>query len=330
MARDAVLEVLDPGLLLSVQDAGRPGMASEGVTRGGAADRHSLAVANALVGNPSDAAGVEATLLGPTVRALAPVTLGLGGTMAAAVLESGERVTPGSTVTLRAGDALSLEPATGARGYLAVPGGIDVPIVLGSRSTALGGGFGGLEGRALRAGDRLASAEDRTIPPGHWPGMPSPGIVSSAHPLHVLPGPHTAELGGDAIDALLATPWTVSPTTDRVGLRLDGDAIPDTPLADLASHGVVAGAIQVPPDRRPIVLFVDHQPTGGYPVIAVVISADLDRLGQLAPGAPVWFERTTHEEARAALQAQDDAFADALAQLRDAVRWDELWRGAGA
>jgi allophanate hydrolase subunit 2 len=205
-----------------------------------------------------------------------------------------------------------------------------VPLVLGSRSTALGAGFGGLDGRALRAGDRLAAAEDRMIAHAHWPGVPAPDPVAPHRPLRVLPGPHGAELGPEVFDAFLATAWTVSTTSDRVGLRLDGDPVPDPPPAELASHGVIAGTIQLPPDRRPIVLLVDHQPTGGYPVIGVVITADLDRLGQLAPGAAVSFERTTPEEARAAIEAQDDSFADALAQLRDAARWDDLWRGAGA
>ena len=330
MARDPVLEIVDPGLLLSIQDGGRTGLTAEGVTRGGAADRHSLAVANVLVGNPPDAAALEATLLGPTLWALAAVTLGLAGTMAGAVIETGERVGPGSTVTLRAGDTLALEPATGARAYLAVPGGIDVPVVLGSRSTALGAGFGGLDGRSLRAGDRVAAADDRTCTPAHWAGVPAPDPVSAAHPLRVLPGPHMLLVGRPALDAFLATAWTVSSTSDRVGLRLDGDPIPGGPAAEVASHGVVAGTIQLPPDRQPIVLLVDHQPTGGYPVLAVVITADLDRLGQLAPGAAAWFEWTTPEAARAAVLDRDDVFAAALAQVRDAARWDDLWRGAGA
>jgi biotin-dependent carboxylase-like uncharacterized protein len=330
VTRDAVIEIVDPGLLLSIQDGGRPGLAAEGVTRGGAADRHSLAVANALVGNPPDAAALEATLLGPVVRALVPVTLGIAGTMAGAVTGTGERAAPGATVSLRAGDSLAMEPATGARGYLAVPGGIGVPPVLGSRSTALGAGFGGLEGRALRAGDRLAAAADPTIAHAHWPGTPAPDPVSPGSPLRVLPGPHAADLGPRAFDSLLATAWTVSPTSDRVGLRLEGDPIAAMAAAELTSHGVIAGTIQLPPDRRPIVLLVDHQPTGGYPVIAVVITADLDRLGQLAPGAAAWFEPTTQDQARAALEERDTAFQAALAQLRDAARWDDLWRGAGA
>ena len=193
--------------------------------------------------------------------------------MAGTVTETGERVVPGSTVTLRAGDTLALEPATGARGYLAVPGGIDVPVVLGSRSTALGAGFGGLDGRALRAGDRLAPAEDRTIPHAHWPGVPAPVTVSATNPLRVLAGPHAADLGagcarrvprdGPGPSARRATAWGCASTATRS---------PAPRPRSSSSHGVVAGTIQLPPDRRPIVLLVDHQPTGGYPVLAVVIT----------------------------------------------------------
>jgi allophanate hydrolase subunit 2 len=153
MARPYVLEVVEPGLLTSIQDGGRPGLTAEGVTRGGAADRWSLAVANALVGNPPDAAALELTVAGPTLQPLRAVTVGLAGTIGGRISSSGLAIAPGAAFTLQPGDTLHLDgPVTGARGYLAIPGGIDVPAVLGSRSTALGAGFGGFEGRALRAG----------------------------------------------------------------------------------------------------------------------------------------------------------------------------------
>ncbi len=331
--RVPVLEVLDPGLLLAVQARGRPGLATEGVTPGGAADGWSMAVANALLGNDLGAAVLEATLLGPTVRALAPVTVAIAGTMPGRVVGTGQPVPPGSSVTLAAGEDLALEAAVdGARGYLAIPGGIDVPVVLGSRSTALGAAFGGLEGRALRAGDRLGARPAATlvVPGAHWPGPPSPPRVTTTSPLRVLAGPHAAELGPDALRALVDGAWTVSPAGDRVGLRLAGRPLPGLATGELASHGVVTGAVQVPPDGMPIVLLVDHQPTGGYPVVAVVITADLPRLGQLAPGAPVAFRLVTTVDARAALARTDAAFADAHAHLREAAGWDELWRGAGS
>ena len=329
-----VLEVIDPGLLLAVQDGGRPGRSSEGVTRGGAADPWSLAVANCLLGNAPDAAALEATLLGPTVRALAAVTVAVAGAMSGRVDRTGERVAPGASVTLATGQELVLQPTgEGARGYLAVPGGADVPLVLGSRSTALGAGFGGFEGRALLPGDRIAAvgapdAGRRTrafvLPRARWPGDAVPARVTATAPLRVLPGPHAEALGPDALPSLVAQAWTMSSASDRVGIRLEGATLRASATGELASHGVVTGSVQVPPDGRPIVLLVDHQPTGGYPVVAVVITADLGRLGQLAPGTPVRFQEVTPDDAREALVQSDTAFASSLALLREGVGWDEL------
>ncbi|MEO5965186.1 MAG: biotin-dependent carboxyltransferase family protein [Candidatus Limnocylindrales bacterium] len=344
-AADAVLEVIDPGLLTSVQDLGRPDRGPEGITRGGAADTWSLAVANALVGNDAGAAALECTLLGPVVRALRAVTVGIGGTMAAHVVETGMLVRPGASVILEEGWTLALEsPGTGgARGYLAVPGGIAVPVILGSRSTALGAGFGGFGGRALRAGDRLtvAAPPDRRTPPAaRWPGEPAVG----PGPVRILPGPDAIELPEDALAdqplvdgaladgalaRLIAGPWLVNHASDRVGLRLDGPTLPRRLSGERASHGVVAGTIQLPPDGRPIVLLVDHQPTGGYPVLGVVIQADLPVLAQLAPGASVDLRLVTPGDARQALAERSLAFDAGVSALREAARWDDLWQGAG-
>jgi biotin-dependent carboxylase-like uncharacterized protein len=328
MARGPVLEVLDPGLLLTVQDGGRDGLAAEGITRGGAADTWSLAVANVLVGNPPDAAALEATVLGPTLRALRRVTVGLAGRMAARVAETGAVVAAGTSVLLAPGHTLVLDPAAGgARAYLAIPGGVDVPVVLGSRSTAIGAGFGGHEGRPLRTGDILATNAEYTAPlPTSWSGDPAPGPVTPASPLRVIPGPHASDA---ALAALASAPWVVTATSDRVGLRLDGGRVPVASNGELASHGVVVGSIQVPPDGMPIVLLPDHQPTGGYPVVAVVITADLARLGQLGPAARVGFAPTTSDDARLALRSMDGAFGGAAGALREAAGWDALWQEAG-
>jgi antagonist of KipI len=331
MAGIEVLEVVEPGLLTTVQDGGRPGLAGEGVSRGGAADPWSLAVANALVGNPPDAAALELTLIGPTLRVLRAVTVGLAGTVGGRALGTAgtpATVSPGAAVTLRPGEELHLDGApAGARGYLSVPGGIDVPLVLGSRSTSLAAGFGGLDGRALRAGDRLragAGEADLEQGPRRWPGDPAP----VAGEIRVLPGPHAATLGARALEALLAAEWTVSPASDRMGTRLVGPVIPGAPTGPLASLAVVPGTIQVPPDGAPIVLLVDHQPTGGYPVLAVVIGADLPALGQLAPGNTFRFAGSTNDDARHALDARRAAFEAARATLHDQEPWDDLWRWA--
>jgi allophanate hydrolase subunit 2 len=357
------LVVLEPGILTTVQDLGRPGLGAVGLPPGGAADRWSMGVANRLLGNPPDAAVLEMTLAGPVVRAEQAVVLAVAGAdLGAVVAGSGRRVPPGTTVSLAAGDVLAFPgpAADGIRAYLAVPGGIDVPVVLGSRATALPAGFGGTDGRPLRSGDRLKSLATGTgrrgAPgPGPEPGaatepaMAPTGATSGAvrwpGPLHaaaadprdpdpsvirVMPGPHATGAGAAAFAALLAGSWRVALASDRAGLRLAGPALPGSHTGTLASHGVTWGSVQVPPDGWPIVLLADHQPTGGYPVVAVAILADHPRLGQLGPGDALHFVRCDVAGAVAALRAQQAALVEAERQLHDDARWEELWHSAGA
>jgi biotin-dependent carboxylase-like uncharacterized protein len=326
-----VLEVLEPGLLTTIQDGGRFCHEAEGVPRSGAADAIGLAVANLALGNRHDAAAIECTLLGPRLRLLADVAIGIGGAdLGARIESSGVALEPGASYLLRTGDVIEFEAPSdgdGCRAYLALPGGIDVARVLGSRSTCLPAGFGGHEGRALRAGDRLA-AVGRTTPRSPEPprgGDTSarrqltrlPADLASALPspaqrLRILPGPASG-VGDPAWRGLIERSWTVDPASDRRGLRLvPANAAADVhasrtdePLVSLAagelpSHGVLPGAVQVTPSGQPLVLMPDSGTTGGYPVVAVVIHADLSLLGQLAPGAEVRFRETTHEAARAA------------------------------
>lgn len=341
------LEILEGGLFTTVQDLGRPGFGHLGVPSGGAADPWSHAVANHLAGNDAGAATLEVTAAGPTVRAKREVLVALAGADVGGTIAPGGRpVTPGQAVRLRAGDILALPgPARGGlRAYLAVAGGIDVPRLLGSRSTCLAAAFGGLEGRALRAGDLVpvrapsAVATARAAAESAWPGDASPprrlgpdGSVA----LRVTEGP------GESAVPLLATAWVVGPASDRMGLRLQPghrDALaagPGRPAADapsraeIASHGVTRGTVQLPPDGHPIVLLADHQPTGGYAVPAVVISADLALLGQLAPGDRLRFEPVTLADAQAAARATRAAFDAHVRRLRSDARWEDLWRSAG-
>ena len=341
-----VFEVLDGGFLTSVQDAGRPGLEGMGLGPGGAADPWSLGVANALAGNAPGAAALEITLGGPVLRALRPVTVALAGADLGAVTGVGRALPSGQSRTLAAGTILRFEgaviAATGRapdrwaprmRAYLAIPGGFEVPPVLGSRSTALGAGFGGLEGRALRDGDVLASARgDPTTAEALWPGSPvaraqtgDGGIVV----LRVLPGPWADLQATEALRALVAQAWQVSQASDRVGLRLSGAPLPGVFPADLASHGLTTGAIQVPPGGQPIVLLPDRQPTGGYAVAAVVITADRSVLGQLAPGDRLRLRPATPDEAVAALRTAGDERERALRHLREDRQWDALTDHAG-
>jgi 5-oxoprolinase (ATP-hydrolysing) subunit C len=350
-----LLEVRSPGLLSTVQDDGRPGAAALGVPRSGACDARAMAAANLLLGNRAEAPVLEMSLLGPHLLVLAACTIATAGADLQAVAEvrgfpspgaqastgadapSGlslsagtgqsfvsHRLAPGSAMRLPAGSELRFGAATdGTRGYLAVPGGICVEPVLGSASTCLSGGFGGIAGRALRAGDRIAAAggPDGGLTPAvlDWP----PGIVASGVPadpldvvLRVLPGPDAAATA-PALEHLLERSWGVDPRSDRVGLRLTGEPLSGLAagLAERPSRPMVWGAIQVPPGGLPICLLADHPTIGGYPVPAVVVTADRPLLGQLGAGHRVRLEVIGPEAAQAALAAHREALRTAAAGM---------------
>lgn len=305
-----MLQVLEAGLLTTVQDAGRPAWVHLGVPIGGACDRWALAVANAVVGNDDASAALEMTLTGATFEVLADCAFGVGGApMDGRVDDSGTAVRPGSGIRLRAGQTLRFGAASGgARAYFALAGGIDVPDVLGSASTCLVGGFGGLDGRPLRAGDIVVGRAPDRMSVGRFEG---PAALVGAQ-LRVLRGPHLDRLAGGTFEALVAAEYRVSGRGDRQGIRLDGPPLAAT-AAPMLSEGVVWGALQLPPDGQPIILLADHQTVGGYPVAAVVISADLPLLGQLAPGEPLRLVEVSRDEARRALVERRRMLAAATA-----------------
>jgi biotin-dependent carboxylase-like uncharacterized protein len=332
------LHVHDPGLLTTIQDAGRFDFGHLGVPTSGAMDRGALRVANALIGNDPEAAALEMTIVGPTLEVTEPLTIGLAGADLGGTAGPGVRLLPGRSYRLDAGTTIAFGgrpsnlPGTGSRAYLAIPGSVDVPLVLGSRSTCLAAGFGGLAGRALRAGDRIAPGNPgRRIPPLLWPvDEPSSSDVGrTQRPIRVVAGP---ELGGHqgALDHLVRSEWLVAPDSDRMGVRLDGPPIGVESNGELLSHGVPRGAVQLPPSGLPIVLAADHQSTGGYPVIAVVASVDHDLVGQLAPGDDVRFELIDLATALQALVEERARFARLTAQLEEARRVAEETNWAGA
>ena len=326
------LEIIEAGLLTTVQDAGRPDWTHLGVPIGGACDRLSLAVANLLAGNGPGAAALEMTLVGGTFRATEPLRIGLAGAdLGGHVRETSRPLQPGYAHHLAAGSTIAFpgvaDVAAGARAYLALAGGIDVPEVLGSRSTALAAAFGGVDGRALRNGDvlgatrRLASGGNAS-PDAIWPA--DPDDLDPAAAIRVVGGPWSG------VGELVGRPWIVAAGSDRVGLRLDGDPIDLAGSPALPSFAVVPGAIQVPPDGSPIVLLADAQTTGGYPVVAVAIAADMPRLAQLRPGAEVSFEEVAIARATEILRQQAAAFERRARLLRESAGWDDAWQGAGA
>jgi biotin-dependent carboxylase-like uncharacterized protein len=279
-----VLTVLASGPLTTVQDRGRPGWASIGVTRSGAADRQAAALANRLVGNDAAAAVLEVTVGGLQVRAGRALLVAVSGAPAPVTVDG--RAAPfNAPLTLRSGQVLGLgNPTVGLRSYLAVRGGIGVPPVLGSRSTDT---LSGLGPAPLRPGDVLpvgALAADEPVVDV------APVRAPSSRPvLRVLPGPRRDWLAPAAWTALTAEDWTVSPDSDRVGLRLAGPRLDRARTDELPSEGLVPGAVQVPPDGAPVLFLVDHPVTGGYPVLAVVTTDDLPAAAQLRPGDRVRF-----------------------------------------
>jgi antagonist of KipI len=300
------IRVLEPGMLSTVQDLGRAGWAARGVPTGGAADPFSLRLGNRLVGNADAAPGVEMTLTGAALHFEHDALVALTGAEAAAsvgIRGGVERSMKSSTATpIRAGECLRVGPARrGARAYLCVAGGLRVPCVLGSASTHLAAGFGGFEGRALRAGDRLEFDETLSPAPAARSARGAREIaelVLARRSLRAVPGASGDVFEAEAADRFWDSEYSVTPQSDRAGLRLEGPAVRSRSGGRMISEGMYCGAVQVPENGQPIILCVDHPTTGGYPVIACVVTVDLPVLGQLRPGDHVRFERTTLEGAR--------------------------------
>jgi biotin-dependent carboxylase-like uncharacterized protein len=279
------LEVCATGPLALIQDLGRPGLAALGVGRSGAADRSSFQLGARLLAQDYDAAGIEVTFGGLALRAHGDVTLALTGAPAPATVD-GTEVAYFTPFVLHDGHTLRLAiPLVGLRTYLSVRGGIDVPAVLGSRATDV---LSGLGPAPLRVG--------RVLPVGPPPSTFPNADVAPVRPMtngpiavRALLGPRADWLADPGL--LAAAPWTVSSRSDRVGIRLQGQALHrhDSRLGqELPSEGVVRGSIQVPPAGEPVLLLADHPVTGGYPVAAVVKDADIDLAAQAVPGQTLW------------------------------------------
>ena len=303
------IEILEPGPLTSVQEPfGRTGWRHLGVPVGGAADPWSARLANRLVGNPDGAPLLEITLGEALIGTDGAAWMALTGGLRAAA--GGIDLPASEAWRLRPGTAIRILPGDGARGYLAVAGGIAVNEVLGSASTDLRTGFGGLEGRALRAGDRLEV--------GPTVGRPSRRAGSSpSGPIRIVRGPHPEAF------AALEAEWTVAVEADRSGVRLDG---PRLDGGEVPSMGLPLGAIQMPPDGRPIVMLADRPVTGGYRVPACVIRADVGRVAQMRTGDAMTFASVTADEAVEALKQTEAELAKVEPMETDG---DELgWAGS--
>ncbi len=310
MARVDLLEIMAPGILATVQDTGRRGCGQIGVAPSGAADSYACRLANLLVGNLEDAAVVEITLMGFEARFRHEAVVALTGADLGACL-NGDPLPLWTTTRVAPGDILSVQaPVCGCRAYLAVGGGFSVPVVMGSRSTNTGAGLGGHDGRALQAGDILSGRR-----PGahlHCAGRALPEALKPVHTaawtLRVIPGPQADQFTPASRALFYEAVYTVSPKSDRTGVRLEGPMLDKRPEApgSILSEGILGGAIQVPGDGQPIIL-LNETVTGGYRKIAAVIAADLPLLGQLAPGDTVCFVETDISAAVALLRQVEAA-----------------------
>ena len=298
------IRVRKPGFFTTVQDLGRYGYAHLGISPAGAADPLSFRIANLLVGNDENAPALEMTLLGATLEFEERAIVALTG--ASCECKAGFGQVPfnaafdlPAAATLKCGSM-----TTGARCYLSVQGGFDTPLVMGSASTFVAGHFGGFKGRRLQIDDMLhvrqhGSFRVRSLRPGAL------DLLHAPRPLRVTKGSQQDWFGPEAFEKLFSSAYTVSEQSDRTGLRLKGEAVRPREQSELLTDGIPLGAVQVPQDGQPIILFVDQQTTGGYPKIANVIAADIHRVGQLRPRDEVRLVEVSIAEAVQALGEQE-------------------------
>lgn len=304
-------------MLTTVQDLGRWGFQSRGVPVAGPMDRCSHRLANALVGNAPGAAALEVTLVGPGIVFGDERRVAVSGARFELTVNSYDAPCDWAFVVPAGGRLRFGRRTRGARACLAVDGGIDVPAVLGSRATHLISAMGGLEGRALRADDRLPLGP-RAAPPGHGLASAEPIVpLPDGHArIRVLAGPQADYFAAGALDVLQSAPYTITQQSDRMGFRLDGPPLTHARGADIISDATPLGVLQVPASGLPILLMADRQTAGGYPKIATVITADICLAGQLGPGDAITFVVCTDREAIAALIAQERALMAVEAVLR--------------
>jgi antagonist of KipI len=301
--------VLKPGLLTTIQDRGRWGWQAQGVPVAGPMDPCSHRLANALAGNDAGAATLEVTLLGPELEFEDERVVAVAGADFELTID-GRGVPANSAFVVAAGSHLRFGVRRlGTRAYVAVAGGIAVPSVFGSRATHLVSAMGGIEGRALKAGDRLPLGDPMRARRAMsvQPATPVVALPGAHARIRVLAGPQQDYFSADALEVLQSGPYAISPQSDRMGFRLDGPALSHSRGADIISDATPLGALQVPASGQPIMLMADRQTAGGYPKIATVITADLSVAGQLGPGDTMTFSVCSLADALSALIAQERA-----------------------
>lgn len=296
---EKLFQVIKPGLLTTFQDLGRTGYQEYGVVVAGAMDDFSLQIANLLVGNSRDEAGLEVTMMGPALKVLKDAVIAItGGNLSPRV--NGQPAPMWKSFAVKEGQLIEFgQPLEGIRSYISVAGGFDLPKVMGSKSTFLKAKIGGLNGRALEKEDILYAAGDTHAVTGrslHYDEVPK---YQKEINVRVILGPHQDAFTDEAIQTFLNSAYEVTPQSDRMGYRLNGPELTHETTADIISEAIPLGGIQVPANGQPIILMADRQTTGGYTRIATVIAQDIPILAQAAPGAVVRFEEIDVNEAQA-------------------------------
>ncbi len=297
-----VFNVLKPGFFTTVQDLGRQGYLKYGVPISGAMDTFSLTAANLLVANNPDNACLEITLIGPELQALTKTQIAItGGAISPKI--NGQNVPMWKTLNIQEGDIISFgKMESGCRVYLSIRGGINTPLVLGSRSTYVRGGIGGINGRQLKTGDIIEGSKTPLLKVEYK--MPEELVPQFTNHIkaHVIMGPQDDMFTEEGINTFLSSHYKVTSEADRMGYRLEGPPIEHKAKAEIVSDALLPGAIQVPKNGKPIVIMRDAQTTGGYPKIAVTITSDLSMLGQAKPNDAIEFSKITMTEAREKLR----------------------------
>lgn len=316
------ITVLNGGLLTTIQDLGRHGYQQFGVSVSGAMDPRSAILANLMLGNKRNEGVLECTMIGPQVQFDVPATIAItGGNLSPHI--NNVPVADYRCISVKCGDILSFGGLkTGARCYVSVAGGLDVPRVMDSVSTDMRAKIGGLEGRKLETGDVILlkkPSKGVKMLPSYW-AISSEIEPMDCYPLRVILGPQDDYFTEEGIETFLNNPYTLTPQFDRMGCRLEGEVIQHKQDGNIISDGIAFGAIQVPSEGKPIIMLADRQTTGGYAKIGTVITADFRLLGQLKVGDKVKFEKVTIEEAQEALLALEDSYV----MLEQALKFTQL------
>jgi biotin-dependent carboxylase-like uncharacterized protein len=312
MSGPVTLVIVEPGPQTTVQDLGRPGHLRSGIPPAGPVDRRAFVLANRLVGNPDGAAGLECAFTGPRFQVAGASAIAVTGAEVP-VSVNGQPAPRWTTLLLAPADVVKVGTARiGVRAYIAVAGGLDVPPVLDSRATYLRGGLGGLDGRALRTGDRLR-AFPAALPPVRGVRREAVPALEGEPTIRVVLGPQADRFTEEGIAALLEGSYEMLPESDRMGARLRGPRIAHARGHDIISDGTALGSLQVPGDGQPIVLLVDRQSTGGYTKVATVCSFDIGRIGQVKPGGRVRFRALDVAEAHRVFRESEAALAEEVA-----------------